>query len=157
MTIVVGAAVALVGCDREARKLELPAHLSDAPATPATASPFAGNAWATSEGKQLFEWMNCAGCHSKGGGGMGPPLMDAGWRYGSDPAAVYTSIVDGRPNGMPSYRDRLSEEQVWKLVEYVRSIPALTPLDQRPGRSDGLHAKTPENQEAPQPPVKEAP
>jgi cytochrome c oxidase cbb3-type subunit 3 len=154
--VLLGVAV-LTGCEREERALRLPAHLSDVPTTPPTGSPFEGNAWATAEGKQLFVWMNCAGCHAKGGGGMGPPLMDSGWRYGSDPASVYTSIVDGRPNGMPSFKDRLSEEQVWKLVEYVRSIPALTPAPQRPGRSDAIHAKDPEYQYPRQPPVEETP
>ena len=34
------------------------------------------------EGQQLYMQMNCVGCHSHGGGGMGPPLMDDEWRYG---------------------------------------------------------------------------
>ena len=40
------------------------------------------NAPALAEGQQLYTQMNCVGCHSHGGGGMGPPLMDDEWRYG---------------------------------------------------------------------------
>src|SRR4051794_12790521 len=43
------------------------------------------NAYALSEGKRLFSNFNCSGCHAHGGGGMGPPLMDEKWIYGSAP------------------------------------------------------------------------
>jgi cytochrome c oxidase cbb3-type subunit 3 len=41
-----------------------------------THGPYEYNAYAISEGKTLFNQFNCSGCHSNGGGGMGPPLMD---------------------------------------------------------------------------------
>jgi hypothetical protein len=37
------------------------------------------NAYAIAQGQQLFRAYNCNGCHSNGGGGMGPPLMDGKW------------------------------------------------------------------------------
>ena len=37
------------------------------------------------QGKRLFSWYNCIGCHANGGGGIGPPLMDDEWIYGSRP------------------------------------------------------------------------
>src|SRR4051812_39181840 len=43
------------------------------------------NALALSEGKRLFEQMNCVGCHAHGGGSIGPALMDDKWIYGSRP------------------------------------------------------------------------
>src|SRR5689334_2564830 len=46
---------------------------------------YQGNAYALSQGKHLFEWFNCVGCHAHGGGAIGPPLMDADWIYGSAP------------------------------------------------------------------------
>src|ERR687885_557741 len=100
------------------------------------ASPYQGNAWAISEGKQLFNSMNCVGCHSHGGGGMGPPLMDDEWIYGSEPENIYQTIADGRPNGMPSWKDRLSSQQIWELVAYVRSMSGLGPKAARSGRDD---------------------
>src|ERR1044071_3848683 len=44
------------------------------------------NAYAIAEGKRLYTQLNCVGCHANGGGGMGPPLMDDKWIYGSAPA-----------------------------------------------------------------------
>jgi cytochrome c oxidase cbb3-type subunit III len=73
-------------------------------------------------GKQLFSAMNCNGCHFNGGGGMGPPLMDNIWIYGDSIENIAASIREGRPNGMPSFRGIVPEEQVWQLAAYVRSL-----------------------------------
>ena len=61
--------------------------------------------------------MNCNGCHAPhGAGGMGPPLSDAEWIYGSEPAQIFLTVVQGRPNGMPSFAQALPEDDIWKLV-----------------------------------------
>jgi cytochrome c oxidase cbb3-type subunit III len=75
---------------------------------------------------------------------MGPPLMDAAWRYGSAPKNVYASITEGRPNGMPSFRARLTEGQTWQLVAYVRSMSGLLDKDVAPGRDDGMQVRSQE-------------
>ena len=96
------------------------------------------NAYEISQGKRLFRWYNCSGCHSNGGGGMGPPLMDEKWIYGHDPDQVFMTIMQGRPNGMPSFKGRIPEDQAWQLVAYVRSMSGLAPKAARTGRSDSL-------------------
>lgn len=73
-------------------------------------------------GRQLFQAMNCSGCHSSGGGGMGPPLMNNNWIYGGSVENIAASIVEGRPQGMPSFRSLLPMEQVWELAAFVRSL-----------------------------------
>jgi cytochrome c oxidase cbb3-type subunit III len=135
------AALSLAGCEREQRiTSERPLPRAGAPAVvrtsdlvagelkmpPGVHSPYAGNPNAIAEGKRLYQWMNCAGCHGlNGGGGIGPPFADSDWIYGSRPVNVYQSIVQGRPAGMPAF-DRLSDDVVWKLVAYVRTLdPAL--------------------------------
>ena len=102
-------------------------------------SPYEENAYAVNEGKRLFDWYNCSGCHAHGGGGMGPPLMDDEWIYGSEPGHLYDTIVEGRPNGMPSYGGHIPNEQVWKLVAYVRALGQLTHKSASPGRNDSLY------------------
>jgi cytochrome c oxidase cbb3-type subunit 3 len=88
-------------------------------------NPYEGNREAIDEGGRLYGWFNCSGCHSPGGGGaIGPPLMDGEWIYGGDPGSIYESIVEGRPNGMPTWGGKIPEEQVWKLVAYIRSMGA---------------------------------
>jgi cytochrome c oxidase cbb3-type subunit 3 len=107
-------------------------------------SPYHDNAYAMSEGKRLYNWFNCVGCHAHGGGGIGPALMDHRWIYGSRPDQIYSTIVQGRPNGMPSFAGRLTDQQVWQLVAYVESMAALVPKDAAPGRDDNLSAVEPE-------------
>jgi cytochrome c oxidase cbb3-type subunit III len=102
------------------------------------ANPYENNAYAISEGGRLFGWYNCAGCHSNGGGGMGPPLMDDKWIYGSAPENIFSTIVQGRPNGMPSFAGRIPTPQVWMLVAYVRSLSGLTPSAARGSRTDHM-------------------
>jgi cytochrome c oxidase cbb3-type subunit 3 len=114
------------------------------PQQPVT-NEYEGNAFAMSEGKRLFSQMNCVGCHAHGGGGMGPALMDSKWIYGSEPDQIFATIVEGRPNGMPSFRGKLPDYQIWQIAAYVRSLSGLTPKDAAPGRDDDLQSKEPEN------------
>ncbi len=102
------------------------------------ASKYEGSAYAVGEGKRLFSAYNCAGCHQHGGGGIGPALMDAEWIYGSRPEQIYSDIVQGRPNGMPSFAGRIPDYQVWELVAYVRSMSGQLPADVAPSRSDEM-------------------
>lgn len=108
---------------------------------PTISSPYEHNAYAISEGKRLFEQWNCAGCHSHGGGGMGPPLMDDEWIYGSEPENIVESIVEGRPNGMPSFRGRIPNQQLWQIAAYVRSMSGLLPKDVTNARADHMQYK----------------
>ena len=110
------------------------------------------NAYDLSEGKRLFESWNCSGCHSHGGGGMGPALMDSEWIYGSDPENIVATIVEGRPNGMPSFRGRITDRQLWQLAGYVRALAGLTPKAPSPGRDDDMQYKRDEQRTPTQPP-----
>lgn len=85
-----------------------------------------GNAFHIAEGKRYFGWYNCSGCHFNGGGGIGPALMDDQWIYGGRIDQIYNSIVEGRPNGMPSWRGKIPDAQVWEIAAYVRSLSAPT-------------------------------
>jgi len=128
--------LALVACEREQRQFRIPpwaadrtkaghaAALASGSAQPATLipGPYAENAYAIAEGQSLYRWFNCAGCHFGGGGGIGPPLMDEQWIYGSAPADIFATIVEGRPNGMPAFGIMLPDDQIWILAAYVRSL-----------------------------------
>jgi cytochrome c oxidase cbb3-type subunit III len=105
---------------------------------------FEQNAFAMSEGKRLYAWFNCVGCHAHGGGGIGPPLKDAKWIYGSEPDHIFATIVEGRPNGMPSFRGRIPDYEVWQLVAYVRSMSGQVSKDAAPSRDDDMNARKPE-------------
>jgi cytochrome c oxidase cbb3-type subunit 3 len=67
--------------------------------------------------------------------------MDAQWIYGDQPENIFSTIVEGRPNGMPSFRGRIPTQQVWQLVAYVRSLSGQISKDAAPSRSDHLFMK----------------
>jgi len=106
---------------------------------------FDQNAWSMSQGEQLYFAYNCVGCHAHGGGGMGPALMDAKWIYGSEPQQIYGSIVYGRPNGMPSFHEKIPDSQVWQIVAYVRSMSGLADQSAANPRDDHMKGATPPN------------
>jgi cytochrome c oxidase cbb3-type subunit 3 len=126
-------------------------QLQPGPPTPVVHyTVYENNAWAISEGKRLFNWFNCAACHSAGGGGsFGPPLIDQEWRYGSAPEQIFQTIQEGRPRGMPSFRGRISTDDTWKIVAYVRSMSEHTPIDTWSGRGDVMEEANPEPAEGP--------
>ena len=119
----------------------------------AQAAAYEGNAYAIAQGQQLFTWMNCVGCHSHGGGGMGPPLMDANWRYGGRIDQIAASIAEGRPDGMPSWREKLTAQQIWDLAAYVRSLSGNERKDAVGARADTESNSWPQTQVTPKPPV----
>jgi cytochrome c oxidase cbb3-type subunit 3 len=86
-------------------------------------NPYAADAAAIREGRRLFGWYNCAGCHGDhAGGGMGPSLRDSTWIYGGTDMRIFNSIAAGRTKGMPSWGPKLPPEQIWKLVAYIRTL-----------------------------------
>ena len=80
------------------------------------------------------------------GGGMGPALIDNYWTYGGSIQQIYSSIRDGRKNGMPAWKYMLSTQQIWQLTAYVRSLSGLNPKGARSGRDDHMMGKPAENQ-----------
>jgi cytochrome c oxidase cbb3-type subunit 3 len=166
--------LALVACEREARHFQAPPspatgigaeqmgslRAGPAAAAPAIAAaiaaasavaanaarknPFEDNAWSVSQGKRLYRWYNCNGCHANGGGDKGPALMDAHWIYGGEPAQIVSTVLEGRPNGMPSFAGRIPEDQVWQIAAYVRSMSGQLRTDVAPSRGDSLTPGPPE-------------
>lgn len=144
----VALAIALAACDDPRAERVLPAgdaarpqerlvllpgprqEVLDAPA------PYQGDSAAIETGKLLYAAYNCIGCHApEGGGGMGPPFSDPEWKYGSDPHSVYESIIEGRANGMPTWSGKIPEDEIWRIVAYVRSLsPAPVPTRIPPPR-----------------------
>lgn len=110
------------------------------------AAEFENNAYAIAQGQQLYSWMNCVGCHSHGGGGMGPALTDDEWRYGGRIDQIATSIAEGRPNGMPAWRGKLTSDQIWQLAAYVRSLSGQVPKDAVGSRTDSMSNTPPQTQ-----------
>jgi cytochrome c oxidase cbb3-type subunit 3 len=144
-------AVSLAGCHRDShspRPAEQAEHadIIDSALAPGVdhslvtidpkAAAYYNNPDAVNTGKRLFQQYNCSGCHSNGGGGMGPSLMDE----------IHETLVEGRPNGMPSWGGKVPDEQLWQLAAYVRSMSLPKTLA---AQTDGTPSQFP----APVPPV----
>ena len=152
----------LAGCKREEHQTRLDPPVAEALDTVAAmpngisgrppraiavmGEPYRSNAYQLGQGKRLYAWFNCQGCHADGGGASGPALMDGWWRYGPDPVSIFLSIRDGRPNGMPAFRDALTTEQIWQLTGYVQSLGATSSTAASPNRNDAMQTRPAENQ-----------
>src|SRR6478609_4489165 len=164
------ACVSLAACDREKREArpdpiatESDEKIALVRLSPGESGPteqrtgkgkdYENNAYHLSEGKRLYAWFNCTGCHSQGGGGSGPPLMDDRWIYGGAIENIAQTIREGRPNGMPSFRGKIPDDQIWELAAYVKSMSGNTSSDSAPQRNDDMHARPAESRTPPSPPV----
>jgi len=94
-------------------------------------NPIAASPESLAAGKQLY-LRNCAPCHgSSGEGGPGndlipaaPDLTDSVWDHGSTDGEIFASIKSGiAPEfNMTPFKDRLKDDDIWNVVNYVRSI-----------------------------------
>lgn len=158
----------LAACHRETREVDNPPVPFSQSALATTTTVIAGgapavsadptirryetNAWHVSEGQRLYTEFNCVECHAYGGGGIGVPLIDQEWIYGSSSPQIVATLIQGRPNGMPSYRRLLTEQQMWQLAAYVRSIAGRVLKDVPPSRGDTLSNTEPMTQTEAKPP-----
>ena len=142
LALVACAALLLAGCNQshEQKEAGLSANrdqhltvalvpLSPGGTPPVTESTAKGEAYARdpqkiADGKILYSQMNCVGCHFHGGGGMGPPLAKPQneWIYGSSIENIVSTVREGRPKGMPSFRGKLPDDQIWEVAAYVHSL-----------------------------------
>ena len=86
-------------------------------------NPYEHDKQAAATGGKLFVAYNCLDCHgADGSGAMGPSFQDGRWHFGGAPGEVFESIYQGRPDGMPAWGGRISNDQIWMLTAYVRSL-----------------------------------
>ena len=107
--------------------------------------PYENTAYDLSQGKRLYSWFGCAACHGDGRGGAGPSFLDGWWLYGPEMVSVVASIRDGRPHGMPAFRDKMTIDQIWQLAGYVRTIGAYSAKKTAPSRNDDKNTRPAEN------------
>ena len=78
------------------------------------------------KGKEAFTSAGCVGCHGMDGKGMqaigAPNLTDKVWLYGSSEATITETIVNGRQNKMPAWKEFLGDGKIQVLTAYVFSL-----------------------------------
>ena len=94
-------------------------------------NPVAASPESIATGKQIYT-RYCATCHGTSGqGGSGsdisppaPNLTDDEWKRGSSDGEIFAVIKNGvQPDlFMEPWGDRIKDEDIWNVVNYVRSI-----------------------------------
>ncbi len=107
-------------------------------AKPETKGPFPYTRKSIAAGKKYY-LVNCVECHDQDGTGMGrrdfsgtPPadLTDPDvWTHGTSAPAIFKSTKDGTSDDMRAFKDKMTDEEIWHTVNFVRS---LWPENKRP-------------------------
>ena len=108
-------------------------------------NPHAGDEKVAKLGEFQFR-SNCAFCHGLGarGGGRGPDLTRAQKRHGNGDADMFRTINEGvpgtamPPNGATQQGVGMTEEEIWQVITYIRSVQAKTPSQ---AVGDAAHGK----------------
>src|SRR5262245_52070454 len=87
-----------------------------------TRNPFATNPAAAAAGRAAYD-QACVACHGASGqGDRGPALNGNRFVHGSEDGDLFHAIKAGVPGTqMPSFA-RFSDEQIWQLVTYIRTL-----------------------------------
>ena len=91
---------------------------------PKMLNPYAGTPAAVEEGRKLYQANGCSACHGvQGGGGMGKAILDDTWAFGSDDETLF-KLMKGQiaQQTMPKTWAMLPDDQIWKMIAYVRSL-----------------------------------
>ena len=108
-------------------------------------NPYLPDEQSLAAGQQLFE-AKCAACHGSAGRGNGPQAGGLSVRpadFGSGHLDIHTDgdvfywIQNGLPRAdspMPTFKETLTEEDTWHLVNYVRRLRNLAGAAQPGGR-----------------------
>jgi mono/diheme cytochrome c family protein len=98
------------------------------PQAAALKNPVATTPESVAAGKRVYQRM-CARCHGPsgkgdggGGGGIPSDLTDETWDHGGTDGEIFTSIHDGTSIDMEGYAERISDTDIWNLVNFIRSI-----------------------------------
>jgi mono/diheme cytochrome c family protein len=82
-------------------------------------------------GKNVY-LRNCAACHDRDGKSYSgrdftttPPadLTDPeSWMHDKSPKGIFDSIREGTKEEMPPFKDKIKDEEIWEMVNFIRSI-----------------------------------
>jgi putative heme-binding domain-containing protein len=103
------------------------------PASAQDKNPLAKDPAAAKAGEFEFR-ANCAFCHGLGarGGGRGPDLTRAQKKHGNSDGDLFRTINEGvpgtamPPNGATQQGVGMTEEEIWQVISYIRSVQVKT-------------------------------
>lgn len=91
-------------------------------------NPFSNDAQAAGVGKGMFR-IYCAPCHGiHGQGGRGPDLTRGVYNSGERDSDLFRTIAGGVAGSeMEGYAGTVSDENIWRLVTFIRSLASAAP------------------------------
>jgi mono/diheme cytochrome c family protein len=122
------------------------------PAAARLTNPVAATAESIAAGKKAYD-ANCAGCHGnmaqgavkagvpisiieEQGGKQPPDLTDGQWDHGSSDGEIYTVVKKGLPPSMMAgWEGRISDTEMWSIVQYLRALVTNKDLAAAPAAS----------------------
>jgi cbb3-type cytochrome c oxidase subunit III len=80
------------------------------------------------QGRSVY-MRNCTGCHGADGKATVDVVADATdltspkfWKNGTTEGEIFRSIREGQGSSMPTFKAQLKEDDIWHLVNYIRSL-----------------------------------
>src|SRR2546426_4597235 len=103
---------------------------------PQTKNPFQGNPDATRSGMGMFR-ARCADCHGVDARGIRSPDLTQVWASGRTDEGLFKTLRNGIPNTeMPAVGARVSDDEIWKILAYLRTLAAPAPTDPPRGNAE---------------------
>lgn len=100
-----------------------------AQAEPPATNPLAGNDAAIQAGMGIFR-SRCADCHGMDARGVRGPDLTQVWASGRTDSGLFRTLKRGVPGTeMPSVGPRTTDDEVWKILAYLKTIAAPTVSD----------------------------
>jgi mono/diheme cytochrome c family protein len=91
-------------------------------------NPVAASPESAAAGRRVYQRL-CVRCHGpqgKGDGGAAgavpSDLSDAQWDYGGSDGEIFSVIHDGTSTDMEGYAARISDADIWNVVNYIRTF-----------------------------------
>ena len=100
-----------------------------AQADPPATNPLAGDPGAIQAGMGIFR-SRCADCHGMDARGVRGPDLTQVWASGRTDGGLFRTLRRGVPGTeMPSVGPRTTDDEVWKILAYLKTIAAPTATD----------------------------
>ncbi len=109
---------------------EHPAEPHGHPEAQALENPVETTRASVTTGRQRYVFM-CRECHGNRGlgdgdmshaGGIPSNFTDEVWQHGASDGEIFTVIKEGVTADMQGYANRLQDEDIWHLVNYIKSL-----------------------------------